>query len=172
MALSKIWQSIAKTDGAGVHSTPTLRSPVIPTLGVGESYSGVDTVQIPAAAVATLNATPVEVLAAPGAGLYYTVEFVEAFLDHQGVDYDAAASGDTLVLKYTDGSGAALTSTIAGDTFGGASADAYAYAIGVAAIPVLNAKVVAHINTGEWYSAAGDGIVNLRVHYTVRKAQA
>ena len=169
---SKIWQSVAETDGAGIHHKATIQAPDVPTLAAGESYSGVADVQILAAAVQTLNATPVTVLAAPGAGNYYTVQSVAAFLDHQGVDYDAAAAGDTLDLKYTDASGDALTGPIAGDVLGGASGDAYAFAIGMVTYPVLNAVVVAHLNAGEWYSAAGDGILNLRIAYTVHKAQA
>ncbi len=171
MALTKIWQSIEKTDGAGILHSPDLQAPDIPELAVGESYSGVAVVQVLAAAVQTLNATEVEVLAAPGAGNYYTVQMVEAFLDHQGVDYDGAGAGEDLVLKYTDTSGDEITTTIDHDGFGNASADAYGLMVQEVATPVLNAAVVLHLLNGEWYAAAGDGIVNLRIHYTVHKAQ-
>lgn len=137
------------------------------TWGAVEVLEQVAEVTILAAAVQTLNATPVELVAAPGAGLAIIVEDIQWFLDHNGVDYDAAASGDTLVAKYTNGSGAAVVGTVAGDTFGGASADAFALAKGVDVVPVANAAVVAHINTGEWYSAAGDGDVKARVRYRV-----
>jgi hypothetical protein len=169
---SKIWQSVAETDGAGIRHKATIQAPDVPTLAAGESYSGIADVQILAAAVITLNATPVTVLAAPGAGNYYTVEWLEAHLSHQGVDYDGAGAGDTLDLKYTNASGDPLTGPIAGDVLGGASADAYGYAPGMVTYPILNAVIVAHLNVGEWYAAAGDGILNLRIGYTVHKAQA
>jgi len=116
--------------------------------------------------VATMNATPVEVIAAPAAGKAHIVESCRWFLDYATTAYDAAAAGDTLVLKYTDGSGAAVVDAVAGDAIGAASADYHTIVRPVAElIPVAAAAVVAHINTGEWYGAAGDSPLKAQVVY-------
>lgn len=146
------------------HAVLTPR-PTTEVLWVGTGVQSVAEVTIAAGAVATLNATPVELVAAPGAGKAIVVDEVQWWLDFGSTAYDAAASGDTLVAKYTNGSGAAVVDTVAGDTFGGASADAYAVARGASVAPVANAAVVAHINTGEWYGAAGDSPVKARIRY-------
>lgn len=121
------------------------------------------------AAVRTLNATPVTMIAAPGAGKYIEVERVHWFLDFGTAAYDAAAAGDTLEAKYTDGSGAAVVDAVAGNAIGSASADYHALVRAVPeVIPVANAPIVAHINTGEWYSAAGDSPLKYEVAYTIQ----
>ncbi len=124
------------------------------------------------AAVRTLNATPVTVIPAPGAGKMILVHRVVWELDYTAPGFDAAAAGDTLLLRYTDGSGAAVVSAIAGDTFGGATADTIAVAIGVAvavaaATSRVNQAIVAAITTGEWYSAAGGSAIKYKIWYSV-----
>ncbi len=119
--------------------------------------------------VATMNATPVEMIAAPGAGFYIDVQSIHWFLDFAGVAYDAAAAGDTLEAKYTDGAGAAVCDAVAGDAIGAAAADYHTKVAPVAeVIPVENAAIVAHINTGEWYAAAGDSPLKYEIRYVVR----
>lgn len=123
-----------------------------------------------AAQVAALNATPISVIDAPGSGKYIHVKRVKWFLDFNSAAYDAAAAGDTLGLKYTNGSGDQLVQTTPGDTFGGASADAHRHCEAADEIvPVENAAVVAHIDTGEWYSAAGDSPVKYEIVYTIEE---
>lgn len=124
--------------------------------------------ELSAAQVQTLNATPVQVLAAPGAGLYIEPIVAHWWLDHGGTDYDAAGAGEDLTLKYTDASGAKIVSDVDHSGFGDASADAHAVAIPVAVVPVANAAIVAHILSGEWYSAAGDSPVKLEFTYRIR----
>jgi hypothetical protein len=58
---------------------------------------------IASAAVLTLNATPVELIAAPGAGKVVVVEEVQLFLDYGSADYVAAA-GEDLDITYASGS--------------------------------------------------------------------
>ena len=121
------------------------------------------------AAVRTLNATPVTMIAAPGAGKYIEVERVHWFLDFGTAAYDAAASGDTLVARYTDGSGTAVVDAVAGDAIGAAAADYHTLVRAVPeVIPVANAPIVAHINVGEWYSAAGDSPLKYEICYRVQ----
>ena len=121
---------------------------------------------ISAAALRTLNATPVSMIAAPGAGKYIKVLWVHWFLDYGGVQMDAAAAGDTLVARYTDASGAAVVDAVAGDAIGAASADYHTTVLAVPeVIPVAAAAIVAHINTGEWYAAAGTSELKFVAYY-------
>lgn len=123
---------------------------------------------IAAAALRTLNATPVEMVAAPGATKYIKPLWVHWFLDYGGVQMDAAAAGDTLVARYTDGSGAACVDAVAGDTIGGAVADYHTTVLSVPeVVPVVNAAIMAHVNTGEWYAAAGTSELKYVIYYQV-----
>ncbi len=124
---------------------------------------------IAAAQVRTLNASPVTMVAAPGAGKYIEVERIHWWLDYGTAAYDAAASGDTLEAKYTNGSGAAVVDAVAGNAIGSASADYHTVVRAVPeVVPVVNAAIVAHINTGEWYVAAGDSALKYEISYRVR----
>lgn len=124
---------------------------------------------IAAAAVATLNATEVEVIAAPGAGEFIEVISVHWMLDYGTADYDAAGAGEDLVLSYTDAAGAAVVAVVDHSGFGDASADAHAIRKGIDAVPVANAAIVAHLLVGEWYGAAGDSDLVYEIVYIVRK---
>lgn len=126
------------------------------------------TVEILAAAVATLNATPVTLIAAPGAGYYVDVHRIHWMLDHQGVDYDAAAAGEDLAVSYTNAAGDEVVSRVDHSGFGDASADAHAIVQAIDCVPVANAAVVAHLLVGEWYGAAGDGNLQAQIDYTIR----
>lgn len=132
--------------------------------GVGVLKSA-DTL-IATAAVKTLNASPVEVVPAPGAGYY--VEFVGAyvFLDYATTAYSAPASGADLAFKYTDGSGDVVSGTLETTGFINASADALAIVgkVNAEAIGVANAKIVLH-NLSSTEYAAGDSPLKVRVLY-------
>jgi hypothetical protein len=120
--------------------------------------------------VATMNATPVEVIAAPGAGKFIEIVSVYWFLDFNSAAYDAAAAGDTLGVKYTNGSGAQLVDTVAGNAIGSAAADYHVIVKPVAEVqPVANAAVVAHIDAGEW--GTGNSPLKYEILYRVRTLQ-
>lgn len=126
------------------------------------------TVTIANAAVRTLNATPVTLLPAPGAGFAYLVDRVVAKLDYATAAFDDAAAGEDLAFKYTDGGGAQLTSPVDHDGFANASADVVRAVAPVAELTLLaNAAVVAHILSGEWYSAAGGSDLVITLHYRI-----
>jgi hypothetical protein len=75
-----------------------------------ESKVYTEKVTINTAAIKTLRATPVEIIAAPGAGKM--IEFLGATLKY---DYSTAGlteSADNFAFKYTDGSGLAVSETI------------------------------------------------------------
>jgi hypothetical protein len=119
--------------------------------------------------VQIMNATPYELIPTPGAGLYLDVEEIHWFLDFNANAYDAPAAGDTLAAKYTNAAGAHVVDLVAGDVIGGAVADYHTKVQPVAElIPVANAPLVAHINVGEWFAAAGDSPLKARIQYRVR----
>ena len=127
------------------------------------------TVTIPAASVRTLNATPYELVPAPGAGYANVFHSAVVFLDYASAGYDAVGASDDLTIRYTNASGA-LIATIETDPFLTLTADAVRYVLPTttaAITPVANAALVAHISTGEIYSAAGDSPLKFKVYYRV-----
>jgi hypothetical protein len=119
------------------------------------------------AQVKTLNATPVSVIAAPGTGKIIQIVDVLGKLNYATAGFDAVAAGDDFVLKYTNASGGTATTL---ETTGWLDQTADAYQLGIASStvkPVANAAVVAHILSGEIYSAAGGGSVTLKIKYRV-----
>lgn len=124
-------------------------------------------VTIATAAVLTLNATPVQLVAAPGAGLMLVPEFAVLFLDYNSAAYDGIAAGEDLTIRYTNASGA-LVATIETDPFLAATADAVRIVRPVttaAHLPVANAALVLHLSTGE--IATGNSPLKVRTYYRV-----
>lgn len=120
------------------------------------------------AAVRTLNATPVSVIAAPGAGKYIRVVDCYWRLNYTAPAFDAAAAGETLVLRSENSSGPILTDAVAGDTIGAASGN-YEVVVSPSVEQVVSANkaIVAHITTGEWYSSAGGSSLSYKVYYQI-----
>lgn len=118
--------------------------------------------------VRTLNATPVSVIAAPGAGKYIRVLNCYWRLNYTAPAFDAAAAGDTLVLRSENSSGPILTDAVAGDVIGAASGN-YEVIVSPSVEQVVSANkaIVAHITTGEWYSAAGGSSLSYKVYYQI-----
>lgn len=136
--------------------------------GAGDK-SGLRTIEgtIANAAVRTLNATEVTVIPAPGTGK--AIEFVSGvwMLDYGSAAFDNAAAGEDLSLKYTDSSGAKVADDVDHSGFADATSDQYRIVKGVAVTPVANAPVVAHVLSGEWYSAAGDSDLQYKLTFRV-----
>lgn len=129
----------------------------------------VATVTIPHTSVRTLNATPYELVPAPGAGYANVLHSAVVFLDYGTAAYDSVGASDDLTIRYTNGSGA-LIATVETTSFLELTADAVRYVLPTttaAITPVANAALVAHISTGEIYSAAGDSPLKFKVYYRV-----
>lgn len=116
----------------------------------------------------TLAATPRTVVAAPGAAKYIEVVSVHWWFKYTAPAFDGVAAEEDLVLRYTNAAGAACVETVAGPGFGDATADKHALRKGIDVVPVVNAAIVASINSGEWFAAAGAGTLTLEVSYIVR----
>ena len=136
---------------------------------LGESDILITDTTLTSAQILALNATPVQVLAAPGAGKAYIPVGCTAFYDYESAAYAEVAAGEDLVLSYTDASGASLWKF---ETTGflDQTADQVRYASPTQSgdtnlTPVANAAVFAHLLTGEIIT--GDSPLKLRMAYRI-----
>lgn len=112
-----------------------------------------------------LNATPKELVAAPGALKAIIVEELQLMLDYNSIAYSGIAAGEDLEVRYTNGSGA-LIATIETTGFLDQTADEYRHVFPVttaATESVANAAVVIALASGE--IAAGNSPLKVRVRY-------
>lgn len=120
--------------------------------------------------VLALNATPIALVAAPGAGKALIFEGITVYKP-AGTAYGGIASGEDLAVRYTDGSGTVLatietTGFLDQTTAQTRFARAYAAASGVNDItPTANAALVAHLLSGE--ITTGTSALRTRVLYRV-----
>lgn len=122
-------------------------------------------VTITTAQLLALNATPVELVAAPGAGKANVLEEA-TFYKAAGTAYDGIASGEDLSVKYTNGSGAEVAQVETTGFLDQATAQVRHAKAAVAAVaPVANAALVAHLLVGE--IATGDSDLKVRVRYRI-----
>lgn len=159
---------VASDDQAMLRVTAV--SPAVTVAAFTNGYVQQATVAVSSAEVLALRATPKTLVAAPGAGLY--LEFVSAIL---ALNYNSAGyteSADNMAVKFTDGSGAAVSQTIEATGFIDQTADTVTNALAkidaiVAASSCINKALVLH-NTGDGEYAAGNSplvvVVNYRVH--------
>lgn len=114
----------------------------------------------------TLNATPVSILAAPGAGLVTIVEGIYTRVAPGVTPFEAGSA--TLDYKYTDASGVVVATAVPNAQVEAATAAVgYYRSIATAGVPVANAAIVASIGTDV---SAGDGVVYGRIWYRTVKA--
>jgi hypothetical protein len=122
-------------------------------------------VTIATAAVKTLNATPVNLVEAPGAG--YALIFLGAIIsvDFNSAAYDGVAAGEDLSVKYTGAAGLEIGSLEATGFIDQATDQMrYIPPKAVAGItPVANSPIVLHMLVGE--IATGDSAVKVRTYY-------
>ena len=118
-------------------------------------------VTLTAAQLDTLNATPISLITAPGAGKFLLVSRVVGFMDFVTTAY--AGASQILSIKYTNASGT-LIAAFSEVAFGEAAADIIELPAIPLVVPVLNAAVIASTNA-DW--TTGDGIVYLRLYYRI-----
>lgn len=121
------------------------------------------------AQVLALNATPIEIIPAPGAGKAILVDLA-LIRKPAGTAYGGIAAGEDLVLKYTDAAGAELTEQIETTGFLDQATEQLRLArpkfLAQAALaPVANAKVVLHLLVGEVIT--GTSALKVRVRYKI-----
>lgn len=125
-------------------------------------------VVITSAQLLALNATPRQLVAAPGAGR--ALIFEGAILHKPaGTAYAGIAAGEDLSIKYTDASGAEVGQCEATDFLDQTTAQTRyvrattAASANTALTPVANAALVLHLLVGE--ITTGDSTLNVRVFY-------
>lgn len=123
-------------------------------------------VSIPAASVAALRATPYTLVAAPGSGKVTQFLGATVILDYGTVAY--TETSDNLAIKYTNGSGVAVSDTIEMTGFIDATADKMIQSVPVKdALMTANAALVLH-NTGDGeFGNSGDSPLRVKVMYVV-----
>ena len=141
---------------AGAVTSPKLGEPIV-------RYAEVE---ISAAEILDLFATPKTLVAAPGAGKL--LEFISLLLayDWGTVAYTIGTAGN-LQVKYTDGSGVAVSTTRAATGFLDAVADTLSSLdkLEATVIPAVNAPLVLTVATAS--PTAGDSPIHAKVAYRV-----
>ena len=127
-------------------------------------------VTITSAQLLALNATPIEIVAAPGTGKALIFEGM-LIQKPSGTTYAGIAAGEDLSVKYTDGSGAEVAQCEA-TGFLDQTTDQIRYVRAHAAAsaasqitPVANAKLVLQMLVGEIIT--GDSPLNCEVLYSI-----
>lgn len=123
----------------------------------GVTRGAVRKVTLTSAQILALNATPVAVLAAPGAGLAIVVKQA---LAHKpaGTAYAGVAIGEDLALKYTNAAGA-IAAQIETTGFLDQAGALTASAALPGGLVTANAALVAHMLTGEIITGTSDLIL-------------
>ncbi len=141
---------------------------LLPPAGAATGYTlgNSAVVTISSAELLALNATPKQIIAAPGANLAIIPR--KWLVRHAGgTAYAGIAAGEDLSLKYTDGSGAKAAADIETTGFLDQVTAQIRTAGGISAsvAPVANAAVVAHLLSGEIIT--GDFDLEVLVYYDV-----
>ncbi len=131
-------------------------------------------VVVSAAQILALNATPIEIVAAPGASKVLMFHNAVLFLDYNSAAYAGIAAGEDLNIRYEDASGQGVA-FIEATGFLDATNDAYriAYPVSAAGGAISSANPTAHVNeplvlhmaTGE--ITTGNSPLAIRVYYSV-----
>lgn len=160
--------SLVGVQDSGAHFTGATVETVLAELGEVRTYVAAGTIPAGNGAgnVGDLNTSPVEVVAAPGAGAY--IEFVSAhvFLDYASAAYDGAKTGSAS-FRYTNAAGDDASGDVPETGFMDQTADTHFQVPPVACNPVENAALV-FASDNDWYSSAGDSPVKYEVTYRVR----
>lgn len=117
----------------------------------------------------TLNATPVSIIPAPGAGKAIVDVRVSVKYVYATAAFDSVGAGDDLEIRYTDGSGAKVANDIETTGMLDQTSDQYRMSgpVLTSMTPVANAAVVLRLATGEVYAAAGGGSLVVQAYYRV-----
>ena len=116
--------------------------------------------------VLLLYGTPIEVVAAPGAGLINIPTQIHIFLDFNSTAYAGIAGGEDLTLNYTGG---AQMIAIEATGFLDASADDHAYGnvaagvVGESKTPVVNSAITLGVRVGNVIN--GDSPLEVEVFF-------
>ena len=132
--------------------------------GVGDMR--VADVLITSAQMLALAATPITIVAAPGAGKYLEFMGAVCFLDYNSAAY-AADAGEDFQLRYTDGSGALVSDPIDGELLEATADTLFVLKpIALTVAVTANTPIVAD-NVGAGELASGDSPFKVRCFYRI-----
>lgn len=138
------------------------------TLGSSEGAAHVK-VDITSAEVLALRATPKELVAAPGANKILVFESILLQVNYNSAAY--TESSDNMAVRYTNGSGVIVSSTIEATGFVDATADASVRGVAITDAIVANSaaenKALVLHNTGDGEYASGNSPLVADVFYRV-----
>jgi hypothetical protein len=134
-----------------------------------DSLIKIATGTLTASQVRLLFSAPQTIIAARGAGQLVVLDSLLLELNYGGTAFDAVAANRTIRAYYT-GKTTALSSGVAGNTFGGATADTVAVAtptgVIMAAADCVNLGIDLAVAVGEWAAADDDANGNSTLTYT------
>lgn len=143
---------------------------IVPSNLAASGFVQFSDVTITAAEIKAIRATPIELVAAPGAGSAHMFLGAQLKLNYGSEVFTETA--DNLAIKYTDGSGVAVSDTIESTGFIDQSADTITNAIPVkdAIVAATGAEAQALVlhNTGDGEiagNASNDSTVTVRTYY-------
>lgn len=121
------------------------------------------------AATKTLNATPVTIIAAPGAGKAIVDVRVSVKYVYATAAFDSVGGGDDFEIRYTDGSGAKVANDIETTGMMDQASDQYRMSgpVNTSLTPVANAPVVLTVAGSELFAAAGGGSLVVQAFYRI-----
>ena len=141
---------------------------VVDNLNQGDVDTTFVDVEVTSAQLLALNATPVTIVAAPGAG--FALQFLYALLHKPaGTAYGGVATGEDLAIKYTNAAGATLGSCETTGFLDQATSqfrltENYQFTTGVSdRTPLENAPLVLHLLLGE--ITTGDSPLRVRTFF-------
>lgn len=161
------------TDAEAVAKTESTNKFLVPSNMAASGFLQWADVTLSNSEIKNARATPVELVAAPGAG--NAIMFMGAMLKlNYGGTNVFTETADNFAIKYTNGSGVAVSDTIENTGFIDQSADTITNAVPikdaiVAAASAENQALVIH-NTGDGEiagNAGNDNTITLRIYYVV-----
>ena len=143
---------------------------IVPSVIFNRSIEIIAEVTIPTAALLALNATPLSLIVAPGAGKAIVPSGSAIAYKAAGTAYAGIAAGEDLALKYTDANGTVLwqfeTTGFLDQATAQARVAAPSVPISTANLtPVENAALVAHLLVGEITTGTSD--IKIRIPYKI-----
>jgi len=160
-------QTVAGQTAKALRISDSLDAELFSVLPNGDGAAKYAEVTIPAASVLTLFSVPYTLVAAPGVGRI--LEFLSALviLDYGTAAYAGIGATEDLAVRYTDASGAIVSTTLETTGFLDATADALRTlkAISTDLTPVANAALKLGLLNGD--ITTGDSPLRVKVSYRV-----
>lgn len=131
--------------------------------GVFTGGSGTATVNLTAAQIIAMNATPVSLIAAPGAGMAIIVDNITLKMVTTATGF---TGGGALEFRYTNASGAKVSADIAAAVVTAGAGTSFTNVRGVTTslTPVANAAIVITNATAAFAAGTGTAVVTIQYH--------